>query len=283
MDRSRIVKIVAEEIAASGDKALEQRVDVGRRVAARLSGVDAPTEELAPSWLFVRQTRWCPPRVLRAFGGFLPAIRYLGRPTNRGTAWYKEAANHDAQIAPFDWMPLPGEWRPGLTTAIAFAADNGAMAYCINAEPLHPSKPNRWEGKPDEAQAFAEAARDLCDRHRIELWFSSWARPEARKSFPWQEFIRPAHRCIPQPYRVHGRPGPTYEADVMTQWRDRGAKRFILGRGAHELDHSDNDAWRTQAEIVAHRRTTPPGMVEAWWTPKGTIPAPLVDAMTEPL
>lgn len=130
--------------------------------------------------------------------------------------------------------------------------------------------------------AYVGTARELCHAAGLELWVTSWARPSAATTFPWRELVEPADRAIPQPYEVHGASGKAYVADVLDQWKALGAREIILGRGAHELDDSDADYWRTPAEIRAHRSSTPPGMPEAWWLAGGTPPARVVDAIVAP-
>lgn len=264
--------------------------DLERRVAALENNASksATSEPEAPevdrsgaSWLFVRQARWAPPPVAARYDGVIVATRYDERPINRGTGYWRDLRERGVRTAGFDWLPLPGAWRPGLGAMVHFLRDVGAEAFCANIEPLPDDEPNRWEGKHDEARRYVDEARRLCDGARLEFWFSSWARPSARRSFPWAEFVPRAHVNIPQPYEVHGRSGPEYVADVLEQWRDLGARRIILGRGAHELDRSDDDAWRTVAEIAAHRQSTPAGMSEAWWPPTGDLARrpDLVEAM----
>lgn len=242
-----------------------------------LEGKTSETNE-ALSWLFVRQTRWAPKEVTSLFDGLIIATRYDQRPINRHHAYWQDAPVPTVGMC---WLPLPGLWRDGLAEQIHFLRDVGAKAFCINAEPLPGKAPRRWEGRHDEMRTMMAEARRLCDAARIETWVSSWANPSARKSFPWSEMIAPAHVCIPQPYEVHGRSGPEYVADVIAQWRDYGAKRIILGRGLHELDRTDGDAWRTPEQIREHRTSTPKGMGEAWWPPAGHMRMDTVRAAVE--
>jgi hypothetical protein len=279
------------ELLAEGKRLLEGRdrskldpIELLEEVAGTL-GLPETGPGVSGSWLFARRADWTPPEVAERFDGVIMPVRYDGRAIHRDAGWWQAVRLRGVQLVGMDWGPLPGAWRPGLARTVRFLSAVGARALCINAEPLPPGRPVRWEGKPDEARAFATMARDLCDKAGLELWFSSWARPVARRSFPWAEFVAPAQVCIPQPYRVHGRPGPDYELEVIEAWRELGAREILLGRGAHELDRSDSDAWRTPAQIRAHRDTTPPGYGEAWWVPAGDLlrRSAEVDAMVSDL
>lgn len=278
--RSALVEAGAEVLTERGEKAAADPLATMEAIADRLGLREEP--DAPQSWLFVRRDDWAPIEVLRRFDGAIIPVRSPRGILHREPSYWLRARAAGVEVVGMDWMLEPGRWREGLASTVAFLASVGARGFCINAEPRPKGYPRRWEGQREEAHAYAVAARDLCDRHRLQLWFSSWAMPRARESFPWADFIRPAHVCIPQPYEVHGRAGPGYVAEVLGEWRELGAREMILGRGAHELDPSDADHWRTRAEVTAHRASTPRGMSEAWWTPAGPIPAAVLDAMVSP-
>lgn len=252
------------------------RVTVGEPVA-----LPAETQ----TWLFVRRLEDAPVELATRFDGVIVAHRVFRRGrvklTNADGGWYEALREHGTRLVLFDWMLPPGHWRKGLGAAIVAAKTRSAIAYCLNVEPRPKSYPadQRWEGRPDEAGLYATEARDHCDRRNLELWYTSWARPTARESFPVEPFIRASHVDIPQPYRVHGKPSDDYEEQVIAEWEELGAKRIILGRGAHELDKSDGDAWRTAEEIAEHRATTPEGADTAWWVPRGRMPGEVLEAI----
>jgi hypothetical protein len=286
--RARLEAVTAEVLDThAGECRVDHRV-IASKLADALGLEGRPPIAIGiaepRSYLFVRQTKWVGVDIARRFDGLIVAVRSNGRPIGRDPAWWvrmRDGAGR--QMVGFDWMPERGAWRPGLAQMVDFLATAGAKALCLNVEPLPADALQRWEGHHTEAARFVAEARDLCDRRRLQLWFTSWAKPSARRDFPWLEFVRAAHVCIPQPYEVHGRTGAAYIADVIDEWTDLGAKKLIIGRGAHELDKSDDDAWRTVDQIRQHRETTPTGMAEAWWPPAGDMAkrTAIVEAMTE--
>lgn len=260
---------------------------------AVLPPVDLELRPLPGSSVFVRQDGWVPPDVAVHFDAVMVASRVesRGKPgrcvfTNTDADWYREVRAAGVDVILWDWMVPPHIWDHRIDELFERASDLGARGVLLNVEPGSGSDkhdPVRdWRGKHAEAKAFAAEARRLADKRELELWFTSWALPPG--SFPLEPFCEVADVCIPQPYEVHGRTGPEYVAEVLDRWRAAGAKRIILGRGAHELDDSDDDAWRTVEQIAVHRETTPAGMPEAWWPAAGSLAkrGTLVDAMVTP-
>ncbi len=276
--REQVAEAVAREIGARGAKAVEDPWGTGLAVADRLGfdPIAKPAPARGESWLFVRQVDDVPPEVAARFDGVIVAARVYRagrvRLANQDASWFAAVRAARVRVAVFDWMLPPGTWAQGLAASVAWAKSVGAEAYCLNVEPRPATYPHgRWEGQHDEAALYASTARDLCDRRGLQLWITSWAKPSQRKTFPIREFVRPAHVCIPQPYEVHHPGGSAYVEAVIAEWRGYGAKEVWIGRGAHEIDRSDNDAWRTPAEIAAHRRSTPAGATEVWWPPAGSL------------
>lgn len=249
---------------------------------------DAP--KLPASSLFVRQDGWVPPEVAARFDAVLVAARIeahhkRGRIllANRDLEWHAEVRHAGTEIVLWDWMVPPNLWEKRLDDLIAYAVEVKARAVLFNVEPgsgADKHDPVRdWRGKGEELRRFMAKARALCDAHGLEMWVTSWALPPS--SFDLAALVEHADVCIPQPYEVHGRSGPDYVEEVLDAWCEAGADRLILGRGAHELDKSDDDSWRSIEQIEEHRKSTPAGMPEAWWTPAGSMRkrAGLVDAM----
>lgn len=310
--RERIIEAVRAELDERAAQCREEHGAIGAAVADRLglsdglrdasrleaghvapsssdaSLVDAGDASRSPArtrgrvWVFGRRIAFLPIAVAQRFDGVILATRTSRGAANRSPGWIEEALSRGVEIVGWDWMLAPGQWRPGLGEHVCWLKSVGARALTLNVEPRSPGTPEDWRGKHDELRAYADTSRELCDLHGLELWVTSWALPSSAPTFPWLELIQPAHRCIPQPYEVHGRTGAEYVARVIAEWRERGARTIILGRGAHELDKSDADAWRTPAEIAAHRASTPTGMDEAWWLPAGTPPQEVVEAILAP-
>ena len=244
------------------------------------------------SCVFVRRDEWCPPAIAARYDVVIVAARIesSARPgriilASIDTRWVEAVREAGTEIVLWDWMIPATLWRSRLGELVDLAANLGALGVCLNVEPASrhigdQGTPRDWRGRRDELEAFTTTTRDLCDARRLELWVTSWAMPPA--SFGLPELVRPAHVAIPQPYEVHGRTGPAYVAEVIEHWRDAGAREILLGRGAHELD-DDGDAWRTPEQIREHRRTTPAGLGEAWWTPAGSLARRIaeIDAMVE--
>ena len=232
-------------------------------------------------WLFVRQQPWIPVEVATRFDGVVVTLRTSRGRTNRSRSWFEQVREKGTSIATVDLMLPPGQWRPSLSETIKFASDVGAIAHCLDVEPTKATHTD-WRGKHDELEQYATRSRDLCDARGLELWATGWAMPGQARTFPWLELLRPAHRAIVQCYEVHGRSGVGYVTKCVDEYRDHGARGIIIGRGAHELDKGDSDAWRTPAQINAHRASTLPGYDEAWWCPAGPMPDPVADAIVGP-
>ena len=233
------------------------------------------------AYLFARQQKWLSTALASRLGGVIVATRTNRGRANRDVSWYDVVRRSGAEIVTWEWALDPGRWRDGLTSEIAYAQTIGARAVCLNSEPMKDTSRD-WRGRHAELRDYTEAARDQCDARGLELWVTSWALPSTAPRFPWLEFLAPAHAAIVQCYEVHGREGGAYVAQAIAEYRERGAKRIILGRGAHELDETDADAWRTSEQIAAHRASTPPGLDEAWWTPPGVVREDAVDAIVKP-
>ena len=283
--------ITREDLIEAGVRELERRgqkaaTDPLVTMAAIADALELRPSRPPPSCLFVRRTEWVPVEIAALFDIVIVCgrIESAARPgvvvrANRDAGWYSAVRLRGTDVVVWDWMIPPGLWAAGLVELADWARAIGALGLCLNVEPASGGDkygPRDWRGKADELGAYATNARDACDRRSLELWVTSWALPprspgRPERSFALEELVRPSHRQIPQPYEVHGRSGPEYVAEVLERWREAGSRRVILGRGAHELDKSDRDAWRTHAQIEAHRATTPPGYGEAWWVPAGDL------------
>ena len=267
--------------------------DIATLAGFPAAGVELPRADALPlpmSSVFVRQDDFVPPDVAARFDAVLVCGRIEARHrrgklllANRDADYYAEVRATGTEVVLWDWMVPPNLWEKRLDELFAYAVKVGARGILFNVEPGSGEDKNDpirdWRGKGAELRRFMAKARALCDAEGLELWVTSWANPPG--SFGLAELVKHADVCIPQPYEVHGRVGPEYIAEVLDRWRGAGAKRFILGRGAHELDDSDDDSWRTAEQIAAHRKSTPGGMPEAWWTPRGSLAkrADLVDSM----
>ena len=257
-------------------KDLEKRV---ARLEGRAAKPSAPDRRRA--YPFVRQPRFVPVDMAERFGGAIICSR-TDRATkaNRDAGYWRELAKRDVFTAGWDWLVRPSRWRLGMRDAIAWCADHGARAYCLNVEP-HSEDLRDWRKRDREAVEYAAEARDTCDEHGLELWFTGWALPSKARTFPWRPFCTQADVSIAQPYGVHRPSSLAYTQQSIDEYKAQGARRVIVGRGAHELDRSDGDAWRTSAEIREHRKHTPEGYDEAWWFPAGKPRDALVDAMVD--
>lgn len=287
--------VIAAAIAEHRARGGTFPTDAGELGASLADRLGLPHPSLTPCaergrvFVFVRQQRWFTIDVAARFGGVIVCTRNAaGKRANRDLSWYASLRAKGVELVTWEWMLDPGfVWRPGLPGEISFAKSINARAVCINLEPASgPLKGTSrdWRGKHAEVRAYIGAARELCDQAGIELWVTSWALTKNAPTFPWRELIAPAHRCLPQPYEVHGRAGPAYVADVFRDWIEHGADRaqIVVGRGAHELDDDDRDHWRTPAQIAMHRSSTPPGFDEAWWTAGGRMPPEVVAAIVAP-
>lgn len=294
IDRAAVVGAVAAELDAREERCLEEHAEIGERVADRLGLVEGvadrdpkPENVILPRWLFVRRTSWVPPDDASRIGGAIVCTRSSAGRVSLDRAWCASVLKQGGAIAGWEWMLEPGTWREGLEAEVDRLASVGAVALVINVEPASGASKGTakdWRGRHAELADYTSTARALCDAAGLELWVTSWALPSAAQTFPWRELLQHAHRAIPQPYEVHGREGAAYVAQSIAEYRAHGAREIILGRGAHELDDSDPDAWRTPAQIREHRESTPAGMPEAWWVPAGDLrrrPA-VVDAIVEP-
>lgn len=312
MKREHLIAAVAAELDERVGRCVAEHAEIGAAIADRLGVIEEPTrpavvikvnapiatartyDELARDtldamrgarrsfggarYLFVRQQPWIPTATAARFEGVVLTARTSRGRTNRSRSWCEAVREAGTELALIDLMLPPGTWRPGLGEAIQFAADVGAKAYVLDIEPTRETATD-WRERHSELEQYCSRARELCDARRLELWVTSWALPSAAPTFPWLELFAPAHRAITQPYEVHGRAGAEYTKRCVDEYEERGARRVIVGRGAHELDKSDRDAWRTPAQIAEHKRSTPADMDTAWWCPAGPIPPEVVDAI----
>jgi len=230
-------------------------------------------------YLFVRLQKHVSPVQANKCGGVIVAVESHRGTFNRGREWW-DALSCDRMG--FVWLPLPGQWSAAETRGTCrFLGSVGAGAVVINAEPRSPKhKPHRWEdGHADDARRYMAAVNEAAAEHGLEVGFTSWARTGARRRFPWAAFFGASTFSITQPYEVHGRTGRAYVDACIADYREHGHDDVWCGRGAHELDRSDDDGWRTAAEIAEHRESTPPGAKEAWWLPAGRLPSSVLDAI----
>lgn len=301
IDRDAVVGAVAAELDARAERCVEEHAAIGARVADRLGLVETHSEltgtrdpaeeinrpaELPRSSLFVRRTTWVPVEVAARFNAVIVCTRSGAGRVSLDRAWCSALRASGAEIVGWDWMLEPGKWREGLEAEIARLVVVGGRALCLNVEPASkPIKgtPRDWRGHHAELAEYTATAAELCHAAELELWVTSWAVAHTSPTFPWRELLQSADVAIPQPYEVHGAKGPEYVAESIRQYTELGARRLILGRGAHELDKSDADYWRTPAQVREHRSSTPTGMPEAWWVPGGRLRPAVVDAMVAPL
>jgi hypothetical protein len=228
--------------------------------------------------LFVRRHRDVTPVQANRCTGVIVAVESHRGIFNRDRSWWDGVS---CEKQGFLWLPLPGMWEERETReTIRFLGSVRAVAVVVNAEPRSPKHRPRWEdGHRKEAADYMAIVREAATEHGLEVGFSSWARPSARRSFPWAEFVTASDFTIPQPYEVHGRSGSAYVDACLEEYRALGSHDTWTGRGAHELDRSDSDAWRTPAQIAEHRESTPAGAKEAWWLPAGRLPGRVLDAI----
>ena len=229
-------------------------------------------------YLFVRRQKDVTPIQANRCSGVIVAVESSRGAMNRSTEWWDGL--HCDRMG-FLWMPLPGLWSEASTRdAIRFLGSVGASAVVVNAEPRSAKSKPRWEdGHAVEAARYMAVVRKEAERQGMRVGFTSWARLSARPSFPWAPFFDGSEFSITQPYEVHGRTGAAYVEACLAEYRAQGHSDVWCGRGAHELDKSDDDAWRTPAQIKAHRETTPEGCAEAWWLPRGRLPGSVLDAI----
>lgn len=302
MKREDLIAAIVAELGERAGRCDPTDVELAARVADRLGVIEEPTrpsirvgdplnatlarsiERHTPStaerWLFVRQQTWIPTAIASRFDGVILTARTSRGRTNRSRSWCQAVLEAGTKIALVDLMLPPGAWRTGLAEAMQFARDVGAIAYCLDVEPTKENTTD-WRDRDEELRQYSARARDLCSTYGLGLWATGWAMPSQAKTFPWSELLAPADRAIVQCYEVHGRAGRDYVERCMREYREHGARDLILGRGAHELDRGDADAWRTPAQITTHRQSTPAGMSEAWWCPGGPFPPRHVDAMLD--
>lgn len=278
---SRRVALLETQIANLGKRVqhLEDRYarlakDLDRATPAETPLAEAEERGPQGSWLFVRRTDFVPPEIGQRFDGLLAVMRTERGWTSRDAGWWRSV--EDRHLVGWDWMLSPGAWAEGLDQSVGWAASMGCCAYCLNIEP-HRDSARDWRGQHEELERYCASAREACDRVGLELWVTSWARPESAPLFPWLELLAPAHVAIPQCYEVHGRSGPDYVAECLDQYQERGARRVLLGRGAHV--RASRWRWRTPDELAAHRSSTPVGYGEAWWPLASTPPERVVAAI----
>lgn len=237
---------------------------------------------MSRSLLFVRRTLDVAPEQANRCDGVIVAVRNPRGKLGRNEDWWERVT---CEKHGFWWFVEPLAWNEGqIAETCGYLRDRGAVSICMNIEPRGKSHDGkRWEdGYADDAVKFMALVVTHARRCGLRIGFSSWAWPQSRRSFPWREFMEPADYSIPQPYEVHGRSGQDYINASLGAYQELGSLEEWLGRGAHELDKSDDDAWRTPAEIAEHRATTPPGMPEVWWLPRGRLPSKVLDAILEP-
>lgn len=288
MTRDDVIAAVAAELDEREAQCRDAHVVIGARVADRL-GLTAklpaivtanPLDALGVG-VFVRRIRDWPIEVLARFDWACIAVINSDRGAiNRDSQWWRDAGAAGVTLTAMDWLPTPGRWRAGLADAIAWSAEHGSICYVADAE--GPTPPRGWNGEAEAAQEYVAEARRRCDMSRCALGWTGLALPP--RDGAWRAFAGGADLTICQPYDRDHQLDARYPVRSVERYRELGAKRVALGRGAFrrevQPDGSMRSRWRTPSEIEAHRRTTPEGTTsECWWMPAGTPSARVVDAI----
>lgn len=287
IDRTAVVDAVAAELDERAEQCRTVHAEIGAAVADRLGLVHRdpkpgnPLDALGVG-IFVRRIEDWPIELLARFDWACVAVISSGRgKLNRDPAWWRDAGAAGVTLTAMDWLPPPGNWRPGLADAIAWTAEHGSICYVADAE--GPGPPRGWNGCDEEAREYVAAMRELCDRAGCGLGVTALALPP--RSYPRVLIEGCSDLAICQPYDRDHRLDRKYPLRSIERYRDLGAQRIAIGRGAFRRERNSmgelRARWRTPSEIEAHHATTPAeGLVgEAWWPPVGTPSDRIVDAI----
>jgi hypothetical protein len=291
LDRDDVVRAVREVLDGDKGQCRPEHARIGALVADRLGLLEDTAPEIPSAkrgtldalgvGVFVRRIKDWPIEVLARFDWACVAVVNDGRgKINRDSQWWRDARAAGVTLTAMDWLPTPGKWRSGLDDAIAWSTEHGSICYVADAE--GPAPPRGWNGAAAQAREYVAAARALCDRHGCALGWTGLALPP--RDDAWRAFAGGSDLTICQPYDRDHELDPRYPVRSVERYRELGAQRVVLGRGAfrreRQSDGSLASRWRTPSEIEAHRATTPAGTVsEAWWMPAGTPRARIVDAI----
>ncbi len=256
----------------------------GEGVADRLGLPSIGTADTGPLdrlgvGVFVRRIQDWPIELLARFGWACVAVLSSGRGAmNRDSGWWRAAGAAGVVLTAMDWLPGPERWPAGLADAIAWSAEHGSVCWVVDAE-------REWVDEVYEADLYVRRARVRCDAAGCGLGLTSYATLPRR--WPAEVFVPGcSDLTIPQPYDRWGAYLPGYAARVLDRYREAGAVRLAVGRGAFvDPDGAgpERARWRTPLEIARHRETTPPiegDLVgSCWWPPRGRPKARVVEAI----
>lgn len=280
IDRDRVIAATVAELDARAGQCRPEHSEIGGGVADRLGLRRTPTTappgdplDALGRGVFVRRISDWPVQLLARFDWCCVAVISGRREAlNRDAGWYRDAQAAGVAVTVFDWLPSPHNYRAGLRGAVAFAVNVGALCYVVDAE-------KEWKGAGDE---IAAAYMDEIDAGGMPPGFTSYSLPKQHPGIPWRAFLSRSVLSIAQAYDRDHLLAPHYATQAVAGYRERGAGRVVVGRGAHRRDDPatpEREVWRTPAQIVEHRATTPPKAAECWWMPAGQPSGRVVDAI----
>lgn len=290
--REQLVEAVVCELRLRGTLAASHPVQTADAIADRL-GLVAPAiataDTLAPPppegegrlgvGVFVRRISDWPIELLARFDWAVVAVLSSGRGAmNRDASWWRDAGAAGVVLMAMDWLPSPERWRSGLADGIAWSSAHGSTCWINDAE-------REWVRQALEAARYVEYARAQCDASGCGLGLTSYA--TLPRHWPSDVLVSGCGDItIPQPYDRWGAYEPGYATRVLERYRELGATRLAVGRGAFvdpDAQGPKKSRWRRPLEIARHRETTPPlkgDLVgECWWPPRGKPPAGRVEAI----
>lgn len=146
------------------------------------------------------------------------------------------------------WMkPLPDNYAVA-DDLFRFARDAGCRGVIVNPEV-------EWKGRPNDAARFASIVRNYADLTGLRLGFTSYARVDFHRDFPWQVFVDTCDVGMPLTYDNDNSFTPSEFTEAARTYHEVGFDTVIPWISIWNAAETRN---KTPDEVARHLSLVPP-------------------------
>jgi len=180
-------------------------------------------------------------------------------------SWVREYRSLGGRVWAMDWLPHAAIWQNPtaedvrkLDALCAYAASQGCLGIMADLEP-----DAGWRDDVRAATNYVTALAAGAKRHGLKTGVTDYGRG-GDSAAVMRVLLEAVDVGIPQSYDPNGSYVANYHERSVDYWKERGAKRVVLGYGIWLRGERRH---RTAPELVRHLQHVPPGVcgVIGWY------------------